>query len=164
MPPLAAAAPELRIEGLSSTPLVLRRGDLEALGPENVEWTQAGHDTYRAVPLDRVILRAGLDAGEGSADVAPATRSLGARRVVVATSSDGFTAVFSTAELLPDLGATRAYVAFAKNGLALPMDEVPLRLLVTSDKKGTRSLRQLVSLTVEGPRTGATPAAADGAR
>lgn len=148
--PAAPAAPELRVEGLSPSPMTFTVADLEALGAEDLAWAHhADSDTYRGVAIDKVLARAGLDAGQGGPGVAADAKHLGWRRVVVAEALDGFTAVFSSAELLPDIGPTRALVAWAKNGAPLPADEAPLRLLVLTDKKGSRSVRQLVGLHVK---------------
>lgn len=151
--PAAPTATELRVEGLGTASIVLRPADLEALGAEDIAWSHhATTDTYRATALDKVLARAGLDAGQGGPGTAPTDKHLGWRRLVVAEARDGFTAIFSSAELLPDIGATRALVAWQKNGAPLPPDEAPLRLLVTTDRKGSRSVRQLVGLHVDPPR------------
>jgi DMSO/TMAO reductase YedYZ molybdopterin-dependent catalytic subunit len=67
---------------------------------------------------------------------------------VIARASDGVVAVFPCAELMPQMGRTRAFVAWAVDGGALPADEGPLRIVVSSDIKGSRSLRQVVELRV----------------
>lgn len=123
--------------------------ELAALGPEDITWTFRDQEhTYRGVALDKVLRDHGFDAGPGGRSLAPRDRRAGWRQLVVATSADDFVAVFTCAELMPDMGATRAFVVWTRDGRALPADEGPLRLVVLTDKKGSRSARQVVDLQV----------------
>lgn len=122
---------------------------LEALGAEDMPWAHHGESsTYRCVRLDKVLTACGLEAGTGGPDADPRTKHIGWRRVVVATAGDGFQGVFSSAEILPDIGPSRVFVAWAVNGRPLDAAEGPLRLLVPTDHKGSRSLRRLVRVDV----------------
>jgi len=67
---------------------------------------------------------------------------------VIATASDRVVAVFTCAEPMPQMGRTRVFVAWAVDGGALPADEGPLRIVVASDRKGSRSLRRVVAVQV----------------
>jgi hypothetical protein len=49
---------------------------------------------------------------------------------------------------MPEMGPTRAFVVWSRDGAPLPADEGPLRLVVTTDHKGSRSTRQLTGLRV----------------
>lgn len=153
--PLPAAAPELTVEGLGD-PMLLRQAELEALGPEDIPWTQqGGNDLYRGVTVEKVLARAGLESGDGGPGISSNNKNVGWRRIVIAECTDGYTAVFSSAELMSNIGGTRAFVAWRKNGTVLPVDEAPIRLLVATDKGGARSVRQLKRLFVDLPHSAA---------
>ncbi|HEY5492550.1 MAG TPA: hypothetical protein VIK25_15265 [Gemmatimonadaceae bacterium] len=68
--------------------------------------------------------------------------------VVAAIAHDGYTVVFSAAELDPTIGPTRAWLAFERNTGPLAADEGPFRLVVPADAKASRSARQVTTLRV----------------
>jgi DMSO/TMAO reductase YedYZ molybdopterin-dependent catalytic subunit len=123
--------------------------DLKAAGAVTVEWTAHGHARKAAgVPLDKVLAKAGFSPGPMGKDVPVRDKRSGWKKAVVATASDGFQAVFSCAELFPEMGPTRAVIAWEIDGKPLSADEGPLRLVVTTDKEPARSLRNLVKIEV----------------
>jgi hypothetical protein len=63
-------------------------------------------------------------------------------------SRDGVVAAFTCAELMPLMGRTRAFVAWAVDDQELPADEGPMRIVVASDRKGSRSLRRVAEVQV----------------
>ena len=137
------------IGGIGMRPAELDAAALEALGSEDLRWTHHGEESVcRGVELAKVLVHCGLDAGTSGPGADPHEKHLGWRRVVVATAADGFQAVFSSAELMPEIGPTPAFLAWSKDGAALDDGEGPLRLLVRSDRKGSRSLRQVARLDV----------------
>src|SRR5262249_36962818 len=146
---LAAAAASLSVSGDLPSPGAPTRADLEALGTVTVEWTAHGH-TRKAVgvPLDKVLAKAGFSAGPMGKELAPGEKRSGWKKAVIASASDGFQAVFSAAELFPEMGPTRAIVAWELDGKPLPGDEAPFRLVVTTDKEPSRSLYKLVKIEV----------------
>lgn len=144
-----SSAGALKVGGDLPRTGVLRVSDLEALGGMNVPWEFRDQlHEYHGVPLDRVLTHLGFDAGPGGPSIPPKDRRPGWRKIVLAKSSDGFVAVFTCAELMPEMGATRAYVVWRCDGQDLPPDEGPLRLVVATAKKGSRSVRQVVELRV----------------
>ncbi len=149
VPSAVAIEGPLRIDGLLPSPDSFDDRALEALGAEDVVWSQHGETwRYRGVSLAKVLARCGLDGGTGGPGADPRTKHMGWRRVVLATAADGFQAVFSSAELMPEIGATRALVVWAKDGNGIPEPEGPRRLLVPTDHKGSRSLRSVVRISV----------------
>lgn len=153
-PTVAAAGPQLRIHGALPGAATLAIADLEAAGAEDVAWTFRDQlHTYRAVRVDTLLANLGFDRGPGGAGLAPKDRRPGWRNVLVARGSDGFFAVFTLAELMPEMGPSRAFVAWRRDGQPLPADEGPLRLVVPTDQRGSRSVRQLASLEVVDLRT-----------
>lgn len=159
-PSTAAADPRpVQVEAPTEAKLQVRGGnlrsadlgvdELEALGGEDVVWTfrDRAH-TYRALRLDRLLLHLGFDRGPGGATTAPANRRPGWRLVLVARARDGFWSPFTLAELMPEMGPTRAYVAWRRDGQPIDAEEGPLRLIVPTDLKGSRSVRMLTQLEV----------------
>lgn len=149
VPTSAEAAPTgvLQVDGVTLTSGTLTCADLESLGAEDVAWTfRDVQHRYRAVPLDRLLTARGFQPGAGGKDVPPRDRRPGWRVVLRADGSDGFFAVFTAAELMPQQGPSRAYVAFARDGAPLPADEGPLRLVVPTDRSGSRCVRHLTRL------------------
>lgn len=122
---------------------------LAALAPAPVPFTVHGEaHTGLGVPLHKVLARFGFTPGKMGKDVPPGEKRRGYRMVLVASAPDGFQAVFSTAELSPDMGPTQAYVVYRVDGKALPAESGPFRLVVPTDKEPSRSLRQLQRLEV----------------
>jgi len=145
----AEETPALSITGELSAPGRLTLADLEALGTATAEWTV--HDRKHlavGVPLDKIPTRAGFSAGPESKDVPRREKRSGWKKALVATAADGFQAVFSCAELFPEMGPTRALVAWTIDGAPLPPNEAPFRLVVTTDKEPSRSIYGLVRVEV----------------
>jgi hypothetical protein len=100
------------------------------------------------VRLDRILTRFGFSPGQMGHAVPIRDKRAGWKKVVRATASDGFQAVFSCAELAESMGPTRAYVLFEIDGKPIPPEAGPLKLVVPTDKEPSRSVRQLVRLDV----------------
>jgi len=145
----AASVPTLRLQGALPRPATLTVTDLEAIGGEIVEWTfRDQHHVYRGLRLDHLLTAHGFEPGPGGAAVPPAERRAGWRRVLVASGADGVFAVFTLAELMPEMGPSRAFVVWRRDDQPLPDDEGPLRLVVPTDAKGSRGVRGLIGLEV----------------
>lgn len=90
----------------------------------------------------------GFDQGPGERSIVPTERRPGCRQIVITRARDGVVAVFACADLMAQKGGTLAFVAWAVDGGALPADEEPMHVVVASDLKGSRSLRQVVEMRV----------------
>jgi hypothetical protein len=131
---LAAAADSksksalLRVPG--SPDSVVSAESLQKAGPRDVsiETEHGGKVVYRAVPLLQILESAGLET-EGM----PAMRKLAAA-IVVATARDGYTAVFSGAELLAARTEPRVFLSAATTSGALSEEQGPVRLVVTGER------------------------------
>jgi hypothetical protein len=66
--------------------------------------------------------------------------------VLIATAADGYQAVFSAGELAEQ--STQALVVWSIDGVMLPSESGPMRLVVLSDHGMSRSLFQLRSIDV----------------
>lgn len=148
-PTAAPATATLRVHGALPRHATLTPAELEALGAEDVAWTFRDEPhVYRGLRLDRLLTELGFERGPGGAGVATHERRPGWRNVLLARGSDGFFAVFTLAELMPEMGPSRAYVVWQRDGVPLVGDEGPLRLVVPTDQRGSRSVRRLGELEV----------------
>ena len=147
-----AAAPAvpagLIIKGDVPKPATLTIAQLEALGAAKLSVTEHGkpHEAW-GVSLEKVLASLGVDAGPMGPDTPKKDKRSGYRKVLVASASDGFQAVFSSAEIFEAMGPTRVFVVWKVDDKALG-DAGPLRLMVQTDKEGSRSLRNLVKIDV----------------
>jgi len=67
---------------------------------------------------------------------------------VVATASDGYRAVFALAEFDPGFTDQVILLADKRDGKSLSAREGPLRIIVPSEKRHARWVREVSSLTV----------------
>lgn len=68
--------------------------------------------------------------------------------IVVALATDGYSAVFSAAEIEPTLGPTRVWIAFERDGAPLTEKEAPYHVIVPTDARGTRSARMVTTIRI----------------
>jgi hypothetical protein len=142
-----AGARALSVVGPGGKSLMLGTADLEKLTVREVDVTDPhGHEAsrYRGVALSAVL--ALVDAPFGDA---LRGRALGTSLRVEA--ADGYQVVFSLAEIDPSLGSTDALLAFERDGKPLGADLGPFRIVVPTDKRGARWVRQVVKLSVLAP-------------
>jgi DMSO/TMAO reductase YedYZ molybdopterin-dependent catalytic subunit len=85
---------------------------------------------------------------EAKVKLDPAKNNDKLRKYVVVTGSDGYEAVFSYAELDPELGAEVVLVAYAKDGQPLPSNEGMARTVIGTDKRGGRLVSNVVRIEV----------------
>ena len=79
------------------------------------------------------------------------TESLGGKdlaRTIVVSAVDGYRVVFTLAELDPTLGNKRVYLINKENGKPLPDKDGPWRLVIPTDKRPARWIRQISSITI----------------
>jgi len=116
---------------------------LEALPSASVPWSHHGEShEFRGVDLSAlcepsISQRASRDADRATWN-----------RIVVAVGRDGYTALFSAAELRRDWGPTHAYVCWQQDDEPLPAEDGPLRLIVPTDGGGARCVRLLAEIRV----------------
>jgi DMSO/TMAO reductase YedYZ molybdopterin-dependent catalytic subunit len=121
--------------------------DLHELGAVTADWSdKSASHKVTGVRLDRLLARLGFDEGATGPKAEPKEKHQGLRAAIIATAADGYQAVFSVAEVQEELGTTTVLVVWEMDGKPLPPAVGPLRLVVTTDKRQTRSLFQLVGL------------------
>jgi hypothetical protein len=74
-------------------------------------------------------------------DADPRTRL---RRIITVTGRDGYVAVLALAEIDPEFAGKQVLIAYRRNGEALGDNE--LRLIVPGDRRGGRSVRDVVRI------------------
>lgn len=127
-----------------------------AFGANSAEWTPAAlaalphttltvfnvHanacQTYTGVPLMDLLIKLGVPSKQHGKDL---------RLYVVAEGSDGYKAVYSVAEVNPDVHDGTVLVADTLDGKALPGAE-QFQLVAKGDKRPARWVRALVSIRV----------------
>src|SRR5215475_4125283 len=101
-PPLVVTPGTFVVEGDLPRTGPLTPAELEPYAVD-IEWEDQGdRHRYHGIPLDTLLAQLGFPPGYRGSGVAPADTLTGWRLVVVATADDGYQAVFSTAELIPD--------------------------------------------------------------
>jgi hypothetical protein len=139
---LAGEAPALLVAGPKGETKSLQASDLRQLAVREVTVTEPhGKQTvrYRGAPLTAVLALVGAPAGD-------ALRGPGLALHVRVEASDGYRASFSLAELDAGFGSTDVLVAFERDGEPLGAEIGPFRLVVPTDKRGGRWVRQVVSI------------------
>jgi len=105
--------------------------------------------TFSCVPLVSVLKTAGAHTDfvmGGSTD--PKVKNPQMRQAVVVSGSDGYTVVFSMAEILPMVGDRTVWVALAEDGKPLADSDGPVRLIVPDDKMPPRAVHQVASIEI----------------
>ncbi|MGA3009124.1 MAG: molybdopterin-dependent oxidoreductase [Terracidiphilus sp.] len=95
--------------------------------------------TYSGVPLIDLLKQLGVPAKPMGPQL---------RLYLVAQGSDGYEAVYSLAEVIPELHNVTVIVADALEGKPLLADKGPLQLVTTGDKALARCVRNLVAIRV----------------
>lgn len=135
---------QLAIVGDVATPLSLSVADLGGFPHKSLtvmnEHT-GKEETYQGVPLAELLRRAGVPQGS-------ALRGAGLATYVLAEGEDGYTVVFSLAELDSGIEDADVLVADTTDGGPIPDKLGPLRLIAPHEKRPARWVRMLRSITV----------------
>ena len=143
-PALAADAPSFVVVGAAGESRTLGVADLQKMPVREVSVTdphskQPSH--YRGVALSVVLSLVGVPSGE-------ALRGKALASAVQVEALDGYRVVFSLAELDAGVGSTDAIVAFELDGKPLGGELGAFRMVVPTDKRGARWVRQVVRFKV----------------
>ena len=140
--PALAQDSSLRVEWEGRATVTLSADAIRRLPSDTVSLASHGAAPvrYRAVRLTDIMAAAGSPVD---------SLRLGRRGWIVAViARDGYVAVFSTGEIEPTVGPTRAWIAFERDGAALTADEAPFHVIVSTDARGTRSARQVNTIRI----------------
>jgi DMSO/TMAO reductase YedYZ molybdopterin-dependent catalytic subunit len=148
-----AVSPSAQAEGLLDllgdlpNPRRIDVSDLHRL-PRVEARTTDPHDpgkeiVYSGTPLVETLKAGGLLLVSGMGGLRETVKM-----TVIVEATDGYRAVFSSAELDPELTDRIILLADTKDGQPLPLREGPLRIIVPGEKRPARWVRQVKALTV----------------
>jgi len=119
--------------------------------------------TCDCIPLISLLKAAGAPMDlkmDPAAD--PKTKNRPLRLAVVVRGRDGYTALFSLAELMPAMGNRAAWLGLDADGSDLPAEEGPVKLIVPQDTKLGRWVHAVADITILDADNATTqPATAD---
>jgi len=141
--PAAAADVSLTIRGEVERRLTLSLDDLKQMEQTKVRVRYQTHSGTEAATFSGVLLWNLLEQAQLSDD---GEKSSMLRRVVRVEGRDGYSIVLAAGEIAPDFEGKRVIIALAKNGM--PLGDDGLRLVVPGDKRGGRSVRDVVRIVV----------------
>jgi len=134
----------LRVAGNVATPLSLSANDLKALPRRTLKVLnphEKKEETYEGVAVQELLRRAGVPQNEKLRGSAMAT-------YVLAEAADGYSVLYSLAELDSDFQDSEVIVADTMNSLPLGEKQGPFKMVAPHDKRPARWIRMLQSLTV----------------
>jgi DMSO/TMAO reductase YedYZ molybdopterin-dependent catalytic subunit len=135
---------QLAVGGDVATPLSLSVADLGGFPRKTLKVMNehtGKEETYQGVPLAEILKRAGVPQG-------PALRGAALATYVRAEGEDGYSVIFSLAELDTGIQDSDVLVADTMDGGPIPDKLGPLRLIAPHEKRPARWVRMLRSITV----------------
>ena len=133
--------------------------DMKQFGATDIEWGAGdSKHRYQGIALDKILTHFGFDRGPETPDTPIIDKRAGWRNVVVASAPDGYQAVFTCAEVLESMGATRAFLVWSVDGVPLAESEGPFRIIVTTDREKARCIYNVTRLDIVDMRRVVTPA------
>jgi hypothetical protein len=146
-------APVLRIIGAIDKPAEWSAQQVReqfAKDIQTVAYTSRGQKVEsRCVSLLTLLKAAGAEAElKMGAGMEPGKKNHAIRLAVVVVSRDGYTATFSMAELLPEVGGRQVWVALDADGKAFAEGEGHMRLISPEDKNLSRWVRDVGTVKV----------------
>jgi DMSO/TMAO reductase YedYZ molybdopterin-dependent catalytic subunit len=142
-----APAPQLKIGGAVTNPLVLTAADLKAMPRKTVRVLNTHNqksELYEGVALEALLLKAGAPHGE-------ALRGALMSCYVLIEANDGYRVTFSLAELDSGITDSDVLIADMMDGAPLANTEGPFKLVAPHEKRPARWVRMLKSITVMKP-------------
>lgn len=139
-----STTPLLTVEGEVVKPLKLSISDLNGFNQTEVTATDhAGQQrVYKGVALFDILKAAGVTLGSQ-------LRGKNLLKYVELRAADGYEVIFSLPEIDPEFTAQTVLLAYEIDGKALPKGEGPLRMVVPSDKKHARWIREITGIRVQ---------------
>lgn len=138
------AGAQISVSGDVQTPLSLSLADLSGFPRKTLKVMNehsGKEETYQGVPLAEILKRAGVPQGSALRGAALAT-------YVRAEGEDGYSVIFSLAELDTGIQDSDVMVADTMDGGPIADKLGPLRLVAPHEKRPARWVRMLRSITV----------------
>jgi hypothetical protein len=134
----------LRVGGNVGTPLSVTANDLKAMPRKTIKVLNPHENkeqTYEGVAVQELLRRAGVPQNEKLRGSAMAS-------YVLAEAADGYSVLYSLAELDSDFQDSEVIVADTMNASPLGEKQGPFKMVAPHDKRPARWIRMLKSLTV----------------
>jgi hypothetical protein len=132
----------LTVHGIGGTSAVLLNDDLSLLPQHTIKSRDQGTPvSFNCVLLSDVLAKVTVPAGDAFLNTASSYYML-------AEALDGNRAVFAWAELDPTFMDKSIYVVTRRDGKPLSEKDGPIQLLVPSDKRNARQIRQVTALKI----------------
>ena len=129
----------IRVEG--QTPRVFRAAELRALPHDTLRSTMPhGEGFFRGARFMDVLRLAGIPMDS--------VRGPMLSDFVVVEAADGYRVVFGLSELAEDISGRHMLLADEMDGHSLPSFNGPWQLIVPGDRRATRWIRQVISVTI----------------
>jgi DMSO/TMAO reductase YedYZ molybdopterin-dependent catalytic subunit len=139
----AQPKPSFRVEGEVLKPRTLTQDDL--LKWKTTQVTGKDHDgkehVFKGVRLVDVLDSAGVTLGGK-------LRGANLTKYVLVKAADGYQVIFSLPEIDPEFTNQTVLLAYEVDGHPLPKGEGPFRMVVPSDQKQARWIRELTTIKV----------------
>ncbi|QKZ14998.1 molybdopterin-dependent oxidoreductase [Spirosoma sp. KUDC1026] len=136
-------AQPITISGEVTKSLTLQPADLKAMPHTTV--TAKDRDgkehSYAGIPLVDLLKQAGASTGGE-------LRGENLAKYVIVTAADSYKALFSLPELDPEFTNRMILLADSVDGMPLPAEAGPYRIIVPDEKKPTRWIRKVTSIDV----------------
>jgi hypothetical protein len=153
-------------DGSAQTWTTARLKEVLASDVKAVEWTSRGQKHISSsVPLLAVLKASGVPVAlkmDPKAD--PRLKNYNLRLAIVIQGGDGYTATFSLAELLPEIGSREVWLAIDEDGKPLPDRDGMAKLVVPADQKPGRWVRNVARISVVDPAAATTQPTSQGIR
>lgn len=134
----AASVEIVDAQGVART---VTREQIDALAQRTVAANDHGTDTtFSGADLRDVLHASGMGTNE--------LRGPALRQVLVVEAADGYRIAIALTELDPTLGNGSMLLATSENGRSLPEASGPFRLVIPSDKRAARWVRQVSRLVI----------------
>jgi DMSO/TMAO reductase YedYZ molybdopterin-dependent catalytic subunit len=144
-PAKAATGPsEFKIGGAVPSPLRVTAEDLKKMPRKTlrVDNTHAKRtEVYEGVPLEVLLQKAGVPQGEQ-------VRGPAMSSYVLVEAADDYHVIFSLAELDSSFQDSEVLMADTMDGVPLPSDQGPFKLVAPHEKRPARWVRMVKSITV----------------
>ena len=140
----AQNADSFTITGEVTTPLTLKKEDLAGYKPvsHKVKDRDNKEHEFKGVALFEILEKAGVTTGGK-------LRGENLAKYILISAADGYEVVYSLPEIDPEFTDQVIILATEKDGQALPNGEGPFRMIVPSDKKQARWIREVRSIKIQ---------------
>ena len=143
--PALGATPTLRVDGSVAKPATWSATDLDRAFKSQttvIHYALKGHRHF----ADAIPLLALVDRSEPS--VNPRIKHHALQFVVEVEGADGYTADFSLAELMPEIGDRQVWLAWDEDGKPLASDDAPAQIVSPDDRRPARWVHGIAVITV----------------